>query len=80
MIARAPLSTEIPAQGRPISHFPQRDLWPGTVSERAATQAEAALHLKVDTRHMHGSSFTGDCAQALDDLNVMLREVFGRQK
>jgi flavorubredoxin len=29
---------------------------------------------------MHGSSFTGDCAQALDDLNVMFREVFGRQK
>jgi ABC-type nitrate/sulfonate/bicarbonate transport system substrate-binding protein len=29
---------------------------------------------------MHGSSFTGDCARALDDLNVMLREVFGRQK
>ena len=29
---------------------------------------------------MHGSSFTGDCAQALDDLDVMLREVFGRQK
>ncbi len=29
---------------------------------------------------MHGSSFTGDCARALDDLNVMLREVFGWQK
>jgi flavorubredoxin len=29
---------------------------------------------------MHGSSFTGDCARALDDLNVMLREVLGRQK
>ncbi len=29
---------------------------------------------------MHGSSFTGDCARVLDDLNVMLREVFGRQK
>jgi hypothetical protein len=29
---------------------------------------------------MHGSSFTGDCVRALDDLNVMLREVFGRQK
>ena len=29
---------------------------------------------------MHGSSFTGDCARALDDLNVVLREVFGRQK
>ena len=29
---------------------------------------------------MHGSSFTGDCAQALDDLNVMLHEVFGPRK
>jgi len=28
---------------------------------------------------MHGSSFTGDCARALDDLNVVLRETFGRQ-
>jgi len=28
---------------------------------------------------MHGSSFAGDCARALDDLSVMLREVFGRQ-
>lgn len=26
---------------------------------------------------MHGSSFTGDCARALDDLNVTLRDVFG---
>ena len=29
---------------------------------------------------MHGSSFTGDCARALDDLHVAFREVFGRQK
>lgn len=29
---------------------------------------------------MHGSSFTGDCARALDDLNVAFREVFGRKK
>jgi flavorubredoxin len=29
---------------------------------------------------MHGSSFTGDCARALDDLNVAYREVFGVQK
>jgi flavorubredoxin len=29
---------------------------------------------------MHGSSFTGDCARALDDLNLVLREVFGWQK
>jgi flavorubredoxin len=26
---------------------------------------------------MHGSSYTGDCARALDDLDVVLREVFG---
>jgi flavorubredoxin len=29
---------------------------------------------------MHGSSFTGDCAQALRDLDRVYREVFGRQK
>jgi hypothetical protein len=29
---------------------------------------------------MHGSSFTGDCTRALDDLNVKFREVFGQQK
>jgi flavorubredoxin len=29
---------------------------------------------------MHGSSFTGDCAGALDDLHVVFREMFGQQK
>ena len=29
---------------------------------------------------MHGSSYTGDCARALDDLNVVLREFYGGQK
>lgn len=29
---------------------------------------------------MHGSSFSGDCARALDDLNIAFREVFGRQE
>jgi flavorubredoxin len=29
---------------------------------------------------MHGSSFTGDCAQALGDLDVALRDLFGPQK
>jgi flavorubredoxin len=28
---------------------------------------------------MHGSSFMGDCVQALGDLNVVFREVFGQQ-
>jgi flavorubredoxin len=28
---------------------------------------------------MHGSSYTGDCARALDDLSIVLREVFGRK-
>ncbi|HZP02261.1 MAG TPA: MBL fold metallo-hydrolase [Terriglobia bacterium] len=29
---------------------------------------------------MHGSSFTGDCASALDNLNEKFREVFGRER
>jgi flavorubredoxin len=29
---------------------------------------------------MHGSSFTGDCSRALDDLDVALRDLFGPQK
>jgi flavorubredoxin len=29
---------------------------------------------------MHGSSFTGDCARALDDLDMALLEIFGPQK
>ncbi|TAM80103.1 MAG: MBL fold metallo-hydrolase [Acidobacteria bacterium] len=29
---------------------------------------------------MHGSSFTGDCVRALDDLHEAYREVFGREK
>lgn len=29
---------------------------------------------------MHGSSFTGDCARALDDLDVVLRDTFGHLK
>jgi flavorubredoxin len=28
---------------------------------------------------MHGSSFSGDCAKALDDYDTVLREVFGRR-
>jgi hypothetical protein len=28
---------------------------------------------------MHGSSFTEDCARALDELHVAFREVFGAQ-
>jgi flavorubredoxin len=29
---------------------------------------------------MHGSSFTGDCVQALDDLDVAMRDVFGQPR
>ncbi len=29
---------------------------------------------------MHGSSFTGDCARALGDLNAVYREVFGQER
>jgi flavorubredoxin len=29
---------------------------------------------------MHGSSFAGDCARALDDLDLVLREIYGPQQ
>ena len=29
---------------------------------------------------MHGSSFTGDCARALGDLDAVYREVFGQER
>jgi flavorubredoxin len=29
---------------------------------------------------MHGSSFAGDCARALGDLDLALREIFGGQR
>lgn len=29
---------------------------------------------------MHGSSFMGDCARALDDLNVAFRDAFGQER
>jgi flavorubredoxin len=43
-----------------------------------AKNLEKLAHLKPRTLAiMHGSSFTGDCARALDDFNVILRDVFG---
>ncbi|MGA8508424.1 MAG: hypothetical protein WB762_22675 [Candidatus Sulfotelmatobacter sp.] len=48
-------------------------------THRAELEKLADLKLKT-LAIMHGSSFTGDCARALDNLNVALREVFGPQK
>ena len=46
-----------------------------------AQNLEKLAELKPKTLAiMHGSSFTGDCARALGDLNTMYREVFGREK
>ena len=43
-----------------------------------AKNLEKLAHLKPKTLAiMHGSSFAGDCARALVDLNVTLRDVFG---
>ena len=43
-----------------------------------AKNLEKLAHLKPRTLAiMHGSSFTGNCARALDDLNLILRDVFG---
>jgi len=43
-----------------------------------ARNLKKLAHLKPKTLAiMHGSSFTGDCARALDDLDVTLRDIFG---
>jgi len=43
-----------------------------------AKNLEKLAHLEPRTLAiMHGSSFTGNCARALDDLNLILRDVFG---
>lgn len=47
---------------------------------RTAQNLKKLAELKPKTLAiMHGSSFTGDCARALGDLNTMYREVFGRE-
>src|SRR5579875_1880900 len=61
--------------------------WVGVLAEYVPYTPLTAQNLKklADLKPktlaiMHGSSFMGDCARALDDLNVAFREVFGRQK
>jgi flavorubredoxin len=49
-------------------------------SPRTAHNLRKLADLKPKTlATMHGSSFTGNCVQALDDLNVMLRDLFGAE-
>jgi flavorubredoxin len=48
---------------------------------RTAQNLKKLANLKPKTLAvMHGSSFTGDCARALNDLDAALREVFGSEK
>lgn len=69
------------------SHQAMRDYQAGMLADYAPYTPLTAQHLQklADLKPktlaiMHGSSFTGDCAGALDDLNVAFREVFGQQK
>jgi flavorubredoxin len=69
------------------SHQAMRDYQAGILAEYVPYTPLAARNLKKlaelepkTLAIMHGSSFTGDCARALADLNVMLHEVFGRQE
>ena len=67
------------------SHQAMKEYQAGILAIRAYTPTAQNLKKLADLKPktlaiMHGSSFTGDCARALDDLNVMFREVFGRQK
>jgi hypothetical protein len=53
----------------------------GDVEPLTAQNMKKLADLKPKTLAiMHGSSFTGDCVQALDDLDVALRDLFGPQK
>lgn len=69
------------------SHHALREYQAGILAEYVPYSPLTAQNLKklADLKPktlaiMHGSSFTGDCAQALGDLDVTLREVFGREK
>jgi hypothetical protein len=69
------------------SHQALKEYQAGILAEYVPYTPLTALNLKklADLKPktlaiMHGSSFTGDCARALADLNLVLREVFGRQK
>jgi flavorubredoxin len=66
------------------SHQALRDYEPGILAEYVPYTPLTAQNLKKlaglgpgTLAIVHGSSFTGDCARALDDFNVVLREVFG---
>jgi hypothetical protein len=54
--------------------------WPLPTSQPTRFDVPAGVIYYKTLAMMHGSSCTGDCARALDDLKVAFREVFGRQK
>ena len=69
------------------SHQAMKEYQAGILAEYVPYSPLTALNLKKlaalrpkTLAIMHGSSFTGDCAKALDDLNVALRDVFGHLK
>jgi flavorubredoxin len=69
------------------SHQAMKEYQAGVLAEYVPYTPLTAQNLKklADLRPktlgiMHGSSFTGDCARALDDLDVAFRDAFGRQK
>jgi hypothetical protein len=55
------------------------DYVPYTAITQSNLKKLAALKPKT-LAIMHGSSFSGDCARAIDDLHVKFREVFGGQR
>ena len=69
------------------SHQSLKDYQAGILAEYVPYTPLTAKNLKklADLKPktlaiMHGSSFTGDGAQALGDLDVALRDLFGPQK
>ena len=69
------------------SHQALKEYQAGILAEYVPYTAITARNLKklADLKPktlaiMHGSSFTGDCARALEDLDVALRDLFGPRK
>ncbi len=69
------------------SHQAMKDYQAGILAEYVPYTPLTAQNLKKlgelnpkTLAIMHGSSFTGDCARALNDLNTVFREVFGQQR
>ena len=67
-------------RGSRLPRPPYLVLRPHVNASNVLTERERKSGFPKTLAITHGSSFTGDCARALHDLDVALRELFGPQK